>query len=121
MHTSFRFYDRALHRLTRRELLNIAWTLGVAAVVPARMSAAAMFQPTFRTYPFALGVASGDPLPDGVVLWTRLALSPSTAAACPRRISRSDGKSPVMGRSEPSSARASRWRDPSSGTVCTWK
>ena len=26
--------------------------------------------------PFAHGVASGDPLPDGVVLWTRLALDP---------------------------------------------
>lgn len=27
-------------------------------------------------YPFALGVASGDPLPDGVVLWTRIAPKP---------------------------------------------
>jgi alkaline phosphatase D len=27
-------------------------------------------------YPFALGVASGDPSPDGVVLWTRLAPRP---------------------------------------------
>ncbi|MET7461352.1 alkaline phosphatase D family protein [Nonomuraea sp. NPDC005501] len=27
-------------------------------------------------YPFQLGVASGDPLPDGVVLWTRLASRP---------------------------------------------
>src|SRR5689334_22722042 len=26
--------------------------------------------------PFTLGVASGDPLPDSVVLWTRLAPSP---------------------------------------------
>ncbi|MGY0236339.1 alkaline phosphatase D family protein [Longispora urticae] len=30
-------------------------------------------------YPFTLGVASGDPLPDGVVLWTRLAPSPLNA------------------------------------------
>lgn len=29
-----------------------------------------------RTNPFTLGVASGDPLPTGVVLWTRLAVSP---------------------------------------------
>src|SRR4029077_16667897 len=28
------------------------------------------------TDPFTLGVASGDPLPDGVVLWTRLAPDP---------------------------------------------
>lgn len=27
-------------------------------------------------YPFTLGVASGDPEPDGVVLWTRLAPAP---------------------------------------------
>lgn len=30
----------------------------------------------FVTNPFTLGVASGDPLPDGVVLWTRLAPDP---------------------------------------------
>jgi len=32
--------------------------------------------PRFSDYPFSLGVASGDPLPDGVVLWTRLAPEP---------------------------------------------
>lgn len=30
----------------------------------------------FRDDPFTLGVASGDPLPDGIVLWTRLAPAP---------------------------------------------
>src|SRR3954470_21018923 len=30
----------------------------------------------FERDPFTLGVASGDPLPDGVVLWTRLAPDP---------------------------------------------
>jgi alkaline phosphatase D len=30
----------------------------------------------FRVDPFSLGVASGDPLPDGIVLWTRLAPEP---------------------------------------------
>lgn len=30
--------------------------------------------PELASDPFTLGVASGDPLPDGVVLWTRLAL-----------------------------------------------
>ena len=35
--------------------------------------------------PFTLGVASGDPLPDAVVLWTRLAPDPlATAGACRR-------------------------------------
>jgi len=32
--------------------------------------------PAFRSYPFSLGVMSGDPAPDGFVLWTRLAPDP---------------------------------------------
>ncbi len=33
--------------------------------------------------PFALGVASGDPLPDGIVLWTRLAPDPLNGGGMP--------------------------------------
>lgn len=33
-------------------------------------------RPRFSGYPFTLGVASGDPRPDGVALWTRLAPEP---------------------------------------------
>ena len=33
--------------------------------------------------PFTLGVASGDPLPDAVVVWTRLALDPADPASMP--------------------------------------
>ncbi|MGN9804991.1 PhoD-like phosphatase N-terminal domain-containing protein [Micromonospora sp. L32] len=36
-------------------------------------------EPDFTDEPFTLGVASGDPLPDGVVLWTRLAPDPLAA------------------------------------------
>ena len=32
--------------------------------------------PKFPAYPFMLGVASGDPAPDGFVIWTRLAPKP---------------------------------------------
>lgn len=32
--------------------------------------------PKLAGYPFTLGVASGDPWPDGFVIWTRLALEP---------------------------------------------
>ena len=35
------------------------------------------------TWPFALGVASGDPLPDRVVIWTRLAYPRQVPAALP--------------------------------------
>src|SRR5262245_32938422 len=34
-------------------------------------------------YPFKLGVASGDPAPDGVVLWTRLAPDPLNGGGMP--------------------------------------
>ena len=33
-------------------------------------------RPSFTGYPFTLGVASGAPVPSGVVLWTRLAPEP---------------------------------------------
>ena len=39
------------------------------------------------TYPFTLGIASGDPLPDGVVLWTRLAPDPMAGGGMgPQRV-----------------------------------
>lgn len=41
-------------------------------------------EPKFKAYPFTLGVASGDPLPDGVVLWTRLAPDPLNGGGMPQ-------------------------------------
>lgn len=43
---------------------------------PALLTLAASGWAKGKDYPFALGVASGDPSPDGMVLWTRLATSP---------------------------------------------
>ena len=40
------------------------------------MSQPVIARPTFKGNPFSLGVASGSPLPDSVVLWTRLAPDP---------------------------------------------
>ena len=62
MHDALRYYDRALTRLTRRELLNAAWVLGAAAVAQPLVPSRVIAQPLFRSYPFPLGVASGDPL-----------------------------------------------------------
>lgn len=42
---------------------------------PGRLLAA----PRLRDYPFTLGIAAGDPAPDGFVLWTRLAPEPQAA------------------------------------------
>jgi alkaline phosphatase D len=36
-----------------------------------------------KDYPFKLGVASGDPLPEGFVIWTRLAPEPLTGGGMP--------------------------------------
>ncbi len=79
-----RVYDRALQRLTRRQLLNVAWKLGAAAVAqPLFASTRVLAQPLFRSYPFTMGIASGDPWPDGVVLWTRLAPEPLEGGGMP--------------------------------------
>jgi alkaline phosphatase D len=83
-----RFYDRALSRMSRRELMRAAWALGAAAVargidpVPLRAQAP-LAKPSFVANPFSLGVASGDPLPDSVVLWTRLAPRPLDGGGMP--------------------------------------
>lgn len=67
---------------SRRNALRAGALVGSAALVPGavlldqRPSAAAV---TPRTDPFTLGVASGDPEPDGFVIWTRLALDPLAA------------------------------------------
>ncbi|WP_144550349.1 alkaline phosphatase [Bacillus sp. X1(2014)] len=42
--------------------------------------------PNFSEYPFTLGVASGDPLSDSVVLWTRLAPDPLNGGGMPSHI-----------------------------------
>jgi alkaline phosphatase D len=76
-------YDRALARLSRRDLLKIAWTLGASAITLPWTEQRALAKPVFQAYPFSLGVASGDPLPDSVVLWTRLAPEPLEGGGMP--------------------------------------
>jgi len=80
---SIRLYDRTLAGLSRRELLKVAWALGTTAVAQRRVTARLLAQPVFSAYPFTLGVASGDPAPDGVVLWTRLAPDPLEGGGMP--------------------------------------
>jgi alkaline phosphatase D len=61
-------------RLGRRQFLSGGLALGATALAPIARRAGA--QPRFSADPFTLGVASGHPLPGGVVLWTRLAPQP---------------------------------------------
>ncbi|QIX50724.1 alkaline phosphatase D family protein [Rhodococcus sp. DMU1] len=64
--------------LSRRQVLRVGMA-GAAAVLvgTSGVSSARLPAPRWRgDDPFVLGVASGDPTPDGVVLWTRLAPDP---------------------------------------------
>src|SRR5262249_14725405 len=61
--------NRAL-ALNRRELIGRSATLATACVADRESARAG------EGYAFTLGVASGEPTHDGVVLWTRLAPTP---------------------------------------------
>ncbi len=63
-------------RLHRRSFLLATASLAAAALWAPRALGAVTRRPVFSNYPFQLGVASGDPTSDGVVLWTRLAPKP---------------------------------------------
>ena len=69
--------------LSRRGLLRGTTAMAaLGALAPPIRQAIA--QPVFRAYPFAMGVASGDPTPDGMVLWTRLCPDPLAGGGMPR-------------------------------------
>ncbi|MBC7366334.1 MAG: alkaline phosphatase D family protein [Undibacterium sp.] len=62
--------------LTRRSFIAGTASFTAAALLSTRAFGLVTGAPKFSAYLFSLGVASGDPLPDGVVLWTRLAPRP---------------------------------------------
>jgi alkaline phosphatase D len=64
------------YALSRRRLLTVFGGAAVTALSIPLDSGKALAQAVFKTYPFQLGVASGDPSPDGFVIWTRLAPEP---------------------------------------------
>ena len=57
----------------RRAVLRMAAGIAVSAVLAPAALRKVWAQPRFSSYPFSLGVASGSPRANGVVLWTRLA------------------------------------------------
>lgn len=70
---------------SRRDLLRTLASLPfagapVAGAVPALAAAPVTAAPSFPRDPFSLGVASGYPQPNGMVLWTRLAPEPLAPA-----------------------------------------
>ena len=58
--------------LSRRGLM-LSLGMGGVAMSAGRQ---ALADPVFAEYPFQLGIAAGDPSPDGFVIWTRLAPKP---------------------------------------------
>jgi alkaline phosphatase D len=72
-----------MDRLTRRSFLTGSLALYGLASAPLRAAAILGQTPRFPSSPFTLGVASGDPTPDGAVLWTRLAIDPVHGGGMP--------------------------------------
>src|SRR5258705_6949138 len=72
-----------MKNLSRRTFLlggpAVAGTAALPLRALARPASAAQAASSLIAYPFTLGVTSGDPAPDSVVLWTRLAPSPTNA------------------------------------------
>ncbi|WP_286230717.1 alkaline phosphatase D family protein [Neobacillus mesonae] len=79
--------ERLQHNLDRRRFLQGAGKIAGLSLGLAIAQSMGGFEvnadPTFSDYPFTLGVASGDPLSDGVVLWTRLAPDPLNGGGMP--------------------------------------
>lgn len=72
-----------MEKISRRQMLRAASLLGLAAFSRPLLATPEWIvgKPRFIDYPFKLGVASGDALPTGFVIWTRLAPSPLDASA----------------------------------------
>ncbi|MGF1603466.1 MAG: alkaline phosphatase D family protein [Thermosynechococcaceae cyanobacterium] len=68
--------------MKRRYFLLSAGVLGCTLVKQPPV-ATLTTHPKFSSYPFSLGVASGDPWPESVVLWTRLAPNPLSQTSLP--------------------------------------
>ncbi|MFI5310511.1 MAG: alkaline phosphatase D family protein [Gemmatimonadales bacterium] len=60
--------------MNRRDFLDLARYAALCATVPNEWRV--RWSPRFVDDPFTLGVASGDPTPGGIMLWTRLAPRP---------------------------------------------
>lgn len=90
-------------RISRRTFLGATTSLAAAALWSTRASGVVLQRPRLGDDPFQLGVASGDPAPDGFVLWTRLAPRPLEGGGMPEenvevrwQVSNDDGMSDLV-------------------------
>lgn len=73
---------RAAARLDRRDFVRATAGFGLWALATRRADSVVR-RINFASDPFTLGVASGEPAPDGFVLWTRLAPEPLAGGQMP--------------------------------------
>ena len=73
-------------RISRRALLRTGGSAAAGLVMLSRSAATARAVPPFTGDPFSLGVASGDPTANGIVLWTRLAPAPLDGGGLPPEV-----------------------------------
>jgi alkaline phosphatase D len=69
--------------IERRSFLQYIAAVSAIPTIPLRADEPVNEQLRFNGNPFTLGVASGDPEPDGVVIWTRLAPQPLEGGGMP--------------------------------------
>jgi alkaline phosphatase D len=69
--------------IARREFLQYVAAVSAIPTAALRAEEQVNERPNFSGNPFTLGVASGDPEPDGVVIWTRLAPQPLEGGGMP--------------------------------------
>ena len=69
--------------IERREFLRYMAAVSAVPTIALRADGQVTNKPRFSETPFTLGVASGDPEPDGVVIWTRLAPKPLDGGGMP--------------------------------------
>lgn len=70
--------------INRRAFLLTTGSLAAATLWAPRAEGVVLQEAKFPSYPFPLGVASGDPAADGFVIWTRLAPKPLEGGGMPR-------------------------------------
>ncbi|HAY78463.1 MAG TPA: alkaline phosphatase [Planctomycetaceae bacterium] len=69
--------------IERREFLSYVAAVSAIPTIALQAQERIEDQPRFKANPFQLGVASGDPESDGVVIWTRLAPQPLDGGGMP--------------------------------------
>ncbi len=76
----------ASFNLSRRQIILAGCSAAALPLLQRDLAAFPSSRPRTSANPFTLGVASGDPAPDGFVIWTRLAPAPLDGGGMPPEI-----------------------------------